>query len=410
MTGMEQVQRLEALLQKIQKNAGLLAKQRAEDSAVDDTASAAPAPASAAAGSVSAPATLASVHPAAPSTPPASYAPPQASAHPAARSVPPARERISTVPGPAGAEIAASAGNASQEIELLDAEMLDDEMLVTIPPGPPDEDSPLITSRGSFPVPTEPPPLLDEHEFDVASASDVVDEEFRQSVPPPIDEIEAPPISTEQERGDDLDGLGVSLGFGSQRAGAADGDDEESEARRTPPPESGPQVSLAPKESEAAAHEPIARHADGPTMEQLGGTIELDAPSSGDDLELAERVPSSPGAADDFEAELPSPEFSGGFSTALSSPPNAREELGAHDIAQRERSGRMTSGPVVARVTTAPPPSSGAEPLHPGSIVPRPAVVISAPAAVYEAPAARSKSALFLDRLDASLALGPSGD
>ncbi len=453
MTGTEQVQRLEALLEKIRRNASLLAQQRAEGVAagseqpsVASTGNAAARVSGPAAPSMheattavppSMPHRSASIPAAAGSTPPM----PVVVANESAAAKEPSRE-MAAVAEQAAPEPTTSA--ASEEIEVIDADLLDDEMLVTIPPGAPDESdaeepqaaAPSIPaapppmqselpsaappsvevrvdtgteaaeSRGSFPVPSEPPPMLEhEREFDVTTSDDSVEDDFRHSVPPPIDEIEAPPISTEQERGDEMDGLGVSLGFSPSQQPEA-GDDDETEARRTPPPESGPQVSLAPKEAEGATHDAVARHGDGPTMEQLGATIDLDGQPTAEDLELAERAPSAPSAPDDFEAELPAAEFAGGYDASLSAPPNAREELAAHDMAERRRAERM-SGPAAAP-GTAPPPSSGAEPLHPGSIVPRPPATLSASAAIYESTPVRSRSAGFLDRLDASLSLGPS--
>jgi hypothetical protein len=318
----------------------------------------------------------------------------------------------------------AAGGQPSLLDATVDPDMLEDDLLVTIPPSVADSLPPESFADPGH-TPSEPPQLDALGDFDSPHSADLP-AEFRKSTPP-MDEIEAPPISTQQERGDgaeDMDGLGVSLGFSRSGRPSDDGDDSDAEEEaisavaRTPPPESGPQISIPPKDAaplETHTSAPPARAPNSkPTIEQLGSTIEFEDGQSGEDrlsreLELEEGAPSRPSPSDEFEEELPRAEFSGRYDSSLAPPPTAREELAAHDQAERERSERLSLAPSAARVTSEPPGALAAEG-EPHEVISRPAVVVSSPAALYDAARRARVPSAFLDCLDASLALGPSGD
>lgn len=125
-------------------------------------------------------------------------------------------------------------------------------------------------------------------------------------------------------------------------------------ARITLPPESGPQLSateLAPAAvpyieppSDADDLEPeitissepadVAWIGDEPSIEQLGGVIDLDEPAEALDLELlppeSGTVP-APEAVDELEADLGSDSGAGVFSSELPPPPEAAAELADQD-------------------------------------------------------------------------------
>lgn len=294
------------------------------------------------------------------------------------------------------------------EMEVVDLEASGEE-LTTIPPSAPSAAS----------SPHEPPPLELEADFSAPAVVQPPEADFSLSAPPQLEDIEAPPISTEQER-DESEGLGVSLGFSPQAAAPnvveEEEDDDRHGAPRTPPPESGPQVSLAPKEPEGldvqTPSQPDFRgeRGEGPTMEQVGSTISFSAEERvSRELELEESaIAAAKSAADDFEAELPKVGFAGAYDASLAPPATARQELEAHDREERERAERRSfvpgSGPVVAE--TAIP---GALQGYPLETVSRSPVNVSSPAAIYDSTRGNLQPGSFLDRLEASLSLaGPS--
>lgn len=259
-----------------------------------------------------------------------------------------------------------------------------------------------------------------------------------ESIPPGavVEEIdEEPPASSKRPRVAHLDELdeGVAL--------AAD------EARevpiKTPPPESGPQAS--PPASLGAPPAPDVEHlldqeispppaaaadqftapfdsleqpfgtrppppASGPTVEQLGQTIDLEE-SGGPELELDRPLVSAApleSHPDDLEAALPAQESAGAYHEALMPPPQAERELEEH----RERHGaplpEMPSAIPEVSVVGAPPlatmpAASTAGELN--QLIQRPALgaldVVTV-SGVASKPEPRS----FLQLLDASIALG----
>ncbi len=267
-------------------------------------------------------------------------------------------------------------------------ELLEDDLLITIPPDAPDDSG----------------PMQDTGEFELSA------NRRPPSIPPLDAEMEAPPISTRQQRGEEeLDGLGVSLGFRPSQAPTDDEDEDDediaSSSPRTPPPESGPQVTIPPKPPSDAAGT-VAE----PTMEQLGATIDLDAGEAPPaDLELAADGSPMPSAApDEFEADIPRAEYASAYHESLSAPPTARDDLDAHDQAQRERESRRSLAPGASTVTADTP--QAAAPTEADSVVVRPPAVVSQPAAIYDKPGVSHQPNTFLERLDASLSLGPAAD
>lgn len=231
-----------------------------------------------------------------------------------------------------------------------------------------------------------------------------------------------------------------------------------------------PAMSLAePLETDASfASDRESRISDAPAS-ALGATISLPDDPGGVELELAEPPPSSLRAIaptpdvspeDELEADLPRTSLRAAYDDSLSSPPDARSDLIAHDNSVRERSSSnpapdaYITEPPISEVThpgaraaaedsdlppvlssrpnppVTIPPQSTVEPLHAsaraltpdtdlgdgfGQTVPfksaeAPTAVQFAPsggavAATFEGTVRRVKDASFLELLDASLAL-----
>jgi hypothetical protein len=285
------------------------------------------------------------------------------------------------------------------------------------PPAPSGAFLPPETAPSGQPMaPSEPVALADDTDFASPRATpSQVENDFSLSAPPPLEEIEAPPISTEQQR--DEESLESTLAFAPPAVEPGplpvpDGEEDLSAnaAPRTPPPESGPQVSLIPKEVETLEGSNRPHEGDGPTMEQLGATIDLEAGDRiSSELQLAERGESSPGLGPvELEAELPTVGFAGAYSSELAPPASARDELLEHDRLERERVERRSS------LSLAPVTS---EPSKPASFqagaseaVSRPTVNVSAPAVLYQSGRGQAATGSFLDRLDTSLGLIPPNE
>jgi hypothetical protein len=183
---------------------------------------------------------------------------------------------------------------------------------------------------------------------------------------------------------------------------------------RTPPPESGPQISPPPRSGYADSEFSFAEserspNTDGPTIEQLGSTVELDA---GTRVELHVEMPPRrstlpPPPDEEFEAAIPSRRFAGTYDASLAPPSGARAELDAHDRAEREKTERRSSLPPVAAVYSQPPVAAMVPPGPEGPVAwERPPVLATISAAVYEREFGRSLvPKTFLELLDAALAL-----
>jgi hypothetical protein len=184
-------------------------------------------------------------------------------------------------------------------------------------------------------VESEPPDALTE--------GDLVDmsPELLESLPPPAGgswpvssesmfEEEAPASSQRPRLESSLDELS------GESAGADDG-----RPPLTPPPESGPQVTPpgalfpgAPEVSTLIAESaPLSQASDfGPTLEQIGESVELEE-RAGPSLELdvAQARPATIPPSEELEALLNQPPSAGIYDDDLLPPPEARDELVAHD-------------------------------------------------------------------------------
>ncbi len=208
---------------------------------------------------------------------------------------------------------------------------------------------------------------------------------------------------------------------------------------KTPPPESGRQISgpAPPHLPEAAvprdlglgrggelelddlaadqgiaASAPLSGDRPVPSMAQLGDTIELEgAESPAADFELAPVSERPPPVTDELEASIPMPGAGGRFTEALAPPPEAREDL------RRLRSDRppppapvpSPPAPVVAVTAPAPAPPAPAAaavktPLLPDVTQRPPAGPVEAATFQHGTPVFEPKT--FLELLDASLGLG----
>lgn len=232
-------------------------------------------------------------------------------------------------------------------------------------------------------VDTPPPEALGEEDF-----LDEIPSDMLESVPPSGGVID---ISRQRAALDDDDDDDLEPPASSQRPRAsallADSlldaapepflDEGREVPLKTPPPESGPQE--APMPSGFGAHpipedvegmleaelpplaalndgagfdsleapfavsmpSPAAAPALGPTVEQLGQTIDLDE-AAGPALELdapPTSAPPPPIKSEELEAPLPARESAGRYDEELMPPPEAREELEAH----RDRVGESTA-------------------------------------------------------------------
>jgi hypothetical protein len=181
-------------------------------------------------------------------------------------------------------------------------------------------------------------------------------------VSPDVGEPDSPPLSTRQPIADEDEPMPDSSEL--EEVDSIDGvEDLDDQAPRTPPPESGPQVSAPPpaRSPELDTTESVATPETGPTMAQLGTTVELEGSEEPGDLELVgpgrdERiVVDTSSDQDSYEVELPGSAFSGGYDASLEPPPEALDDLKAHDVAQQQRQERLSMGPATTR---AEPPDS----------------------------------------------------
>ncbi|MGC4090266.1 MAG: hypothetical protein QM756_20775 [Polyangiaceae bacterium] len=258
-----------------------------------------------------------------------------------------------------------------------------------------------------------------------------------------------PPASSQRPKAEHLDDL--------EQASAALASEEDGREvpLKTPPPESGPQAApppgmgapplpqvdqlleadLMPPPPVAASAEPLPTPFDsleqpfgsrppppasGPTVEQLGQTIELEE-ARGPELELDWPMPTAtPLPLDELEEPLPPQAAAGGYDEALMPPPEAQQELSAHQDSYAEPPPVVPLQSAMPEVAFAPAvplhtmPAAGEFPseasVQPGvaslsELVQRPPVAtdnVVQISAVATPPAPRT----FLQLLDASIALG----
>lgn len=298
----------------------------------------------------------------------------------------------------------------------------------------------------------EPVDLIEEGP---AELEPVLDEETGDQLAP---DEERAPISSRRPRApettdDGLDDVAVEVAF------------EQDVPLKTPPPESGrqqvapievspspPPPKLEPASDDlemaipvSAAPPPPPPRAPMPSIEQLGGTIDLAAGDSDVALELAAPKPAPmQRSSGEMEAVLPPAVGGGTYTPELAPPPEAVEDLARHDrnvgrsvppprlehtepgppVALRPPTHPPTAPPPVApppppvevRLVTEPPPP--AAPLPPVAPAPPPVAVEMAASVTHRSTRAaaevvaivgeakRFAPATFGELLDASLALG----
>ena len=261
---------------------------------------------------------------------------------------------------------------------------------------------------------------------------------------PPSGGVEAreeePPASSQRPKAGHLEDL--------ESASAALAAEEEREVPiKTPPPESGPQAAPPPSlgappapdvdallEADIAMPSASAEQltapfdsleqpfgtrppppASGPTVEQLGQTIELEE-APGPELELDRPLtpPAVSAAPDELEASLPAGQSAGAYHEALMPPPQAEQELEAH----RERFGAAeapaalpSAMPEIALGAVPPLATMPAASATASSPAPMPELVLRPPLSAagvmtVSGTAQKSEPRTFLQLLDASIALG----
>lgn len=188
-------------------------------------------------------------------------------------------------------------------------------------------------------------------------------------------------------------------------------EDEESPISERRPKSEMPavEVTLEDLEREAEPAGPGDLPLDGPTMEQMGSTVDLpggDEPHQPLELEhmLDEEVAASGvGDAGDLEAAIPQGDFAGGWDESLKAPMGAGDELRRLDESKAVYEVEYESSPP-RRPPTAPPPPPPGEP-QPDLSLSRPSVNAGVPVASMTG-ARPSGTTSFRDLLDASLRLG----
>jgi len=201
---------------------------------------------------------------------------------------------------------------------------------------------------------------------------------------------EQPPASSRRSRG--------PATLDEVMANASPAESEREIPVKTPPPESGPQEALPPTGLEAPRLPDVEDlEADlsgppsmGPTAEQLGETIELDAPRGPEleiDITVSEEEPDVPAPAEELEVTLPRASLQSGlYDVSIAAPPSI-------DVPEREVHVAVT----VPAVASSPESPEGPERLA------RPALGATDVAEVRFGTRAAEKS--FLELLDASLGL-----
>jgi hypothetical protein len=210
--------------------------------------------------------------------------------------------------------------------------------------------------------------------------------------------------------------------------------DDVAAAPRTPPPESGPQASPPQRTSlpELDAESPVSLPGRGPSLEQLGSTVELEPATIAPlDIEPLEVPAARSSAGDDFEERLPVAVGGAVYDESLAPPATAQAELDAIDRAEQERAARRSAFPhAVALEAAAPqavlplavvpytaavsfPPDTIAAPPQtfveqPEGVVLRTPVPANITAATFEGQRPQEAARTFLQILDDSLSLGPS--
>lgn len=341
-----QVERLQSLLERIQQNAAELSQQRGTASLEVGPSSASPAAVST---STSGPGdNLAWDEP--------------------ATQLPPVQPKPSPVELPGD--------EPALEIEVAEdlSDELGEEDLLTIPPSQPPPDAG-ETLQGMPPAPALP--------RDASSLPPAQRDSLIPAHSGPVFAAERKLTATDEARG---------------------GLDPDTELR-TPPPESGPQVTSSTLLDEPS---PAAPAASRPASEQIGASVGFDAAASSTDavsaeLELAGDALPPSAETDEDEASLPRRSFPGQYDASLAPPPNAQADLAARDLQHRPRQDTQQDDGLLAPAPSAAPLATqrAADATHTRS-----AVRADQPVATYEAPRTTSTEASFLQRLERTLALG----
>lgn len=388
MIGTRRVEQLEALLGTIQRNAARLSEERASRSAQRVTPTAAVAPEDVVRDEAPAPLV---------SSPP--HEVPGAEATPA----PVSGVAVSQPPG-AREVIESIAPEEFDEIEELEDEVIGERSF----------------GQSSRPPEPEAPSELELELTEELAAANYAAGQAAFPAPHETAVSESEAAAEDEHPSDqDLDGMGVSLGV-SAPPGPNDyvpGSISEAMARvaaaespRTPPPESGPQVSSPPKAAyfpELAADDaPVSLHSGpGPTVEQLGTTLDLEPAETAEAFELQSPSGGPAEIEDEYEANLPGARFAGGYDETLSAPPNAREDLEALDRAEAERAKRISLPPEnsarAAPAEGSTPPAYAAEAERIGRAQPP----LNVEPALYEGDLPKHSVPSFLQRLDRALRL-----
>ena len=291
------------------------------------------------------------------------------------------------------------------------------------PPAPPQTPPPVAAAPPPVPVTPVPVAVAQVQELD-EPIPDIEDLDMADVEVVELAVEESSVVESEDEAPDTLDEPIPESAPRPAAALAGGADVAEPEAPiKTPPPESGRQI-VAPVIHDDAREAdltgggdvdslleadlsggPISRApaADGPTMEQLGATVELqgaDAPAAA--LELDAGPAPSPAAvpADELEIDLPKQGFAGGYEAQLAPPSGAAADLRSLEASPPPPPVESFAPPV----QTAPPPEPPRAPAGP-TIVERPPLEARAAEMIAAAPAKTPET--FLDLLDVSLALRP---
>jgi hypothetical protein len=289
----ERIQKLEALLDRIRRNGSA---RRSRSATTAEPIALEALPATAAAQAAAPPPAPAAAKPATPAAPPVTFAttPPahvdavRASATPPGPPVaPPPVATPSWRPEPGSAVQARP--TTVPPMELSEDDLID---VTTLPPGPEPDDA-------------EAEPVL------AVSAEE---------------EEEQPPASSRRSRG--------PATLDEVMANASSADSEREIPVKTPPPESGPQEALPATGLEAPRLPDIENlEADlsgppsmGPTAEQLGETIELEAPRGPEleiDITVSESDADVPAPAEELEVTLPRASLQSGlYDVSIAAPPS----------------------------------------------------------------------------------------
>lgn len=288
---------------------------------------------------------------------------------------------------------------------------------------------PVGTAASSGPMRREPMPSVEVVSDEQIEDFDVIEEEelLVEIASVPAAAAAAPPISSDidfEEEEDEEEAPASAPRPAVSLETALEGATKEYEAEppiKTPPPESGRQPLTAPpaggREGELAGAADIdalleadlsgtpiskASAAGGPTMEQLGETVELGASETVEDLELDEVMVAEPAALapDDLEAPLPGPQIGGKYDASLKPPVSAVQDLEQHRRERVEPPPPPPHAPPPARAEPAPAPA----PVRP-EVIARPAPPPGVTPAAYTPPSPPARLDTFVALLDSSLSL-----